>query len=152
MSSFDTFLFYEENVDFFKKFMDILSFQIQFRIQEINFLILEKTFENFLRRRFRWLKEKENEIFEENVTNNYLRKNVYQKDGRHYQSVMNGHNHDRHSQKRRCQQWLTMLCSPLCHCTREKCKGVQLGSVVYVYCSKDLHLPQPRTCHGLRRM
>ncbi len=57
---------------------------------EINFLILEKTFENFLRRCFRCLKEKENEIFEENVTNNCLRKNFYQKDGRHYQSVMNG--------------------------------------------------------------
>ncbi len=58
---------------------------------EINFLILEKTFENFLRRRFRCLKEKVNKIFEENVTN-CLRKNSYQKkDGRHYQSVMNGH-------------------------------------------------------------
>ncbi len=56
---------------------------------EINFLILEKTFENFLRRHFRYLKEKENEIFEEYVAN-CLRKNVYQKDGRHYQSVMNG--------------------------------------------------------------
>ncbi len=56
---------------------------------EINFLILEKTFENF-RRRFECLKEKENEIFERNVTN-CLRKNFYQKDGRHYQSVMNGH-------------------------------------------------------------
>ncbi len=36
------------------------------RMPEINFLILEKTFENFLRRRFRCLKEKENEVFEEN--------------------------------------------------------------------------------------
>ncbi len=42
---------------------------------EINFLILEKTFENFLKRRFRCLKE----IFEENVTNR-LRKYFYQKD------------------------------------------------------------------------
>ncbi len=39
------------------------------RMPEIIFLILEKTFENFLRRRFRCLKEKENEIFEENVMN-----------------------------------------------------------------------------------
>ncbi len=29
-------------------------------------------------------------LFEENVTNR-LRKNFYQKDGHHYQSVMNGH-------------------------------------------------------------
>ncbi len=57
---------------------------------EINFFIFEKTFENFVRRRFRRLKEKENEIFEENVTN-CLKKNFYQKDGCHYQSVMNGH-------------------------------------------------------------
>ncbi len=42
---------------------------------EINFLILENTFENVLRRRFRCLKEEENEIFEENVTN-CLRKNL----------------------------------------------------------------------------
>ncbi len=57
---------------------------------EINFLILEKTFENFPRKRFRCFKEKENEIFKKNVTN-CLRKNFYQKDGLHYRSVMNGH-------------------------------------------------------------
>ncbi len=57
---------------------------------EINFLILEKIFKNFPRRGFGCLKEKEKEIFEENVTN-CLRKNFYQKDGRHYLSVMNGH-------------------------------------------------------------
>ncbi len=59
-------------------------------MHEINFLILEKTFENFLSRSFGCLKEKENEIFGENVTN-CLKKNFYQKDGLHYQSVMNGH-------------------------------------------------------------
>ncbi len=42
----------------------------------VNFLILEKTFENFLGS-FGCYKEKENEIFQENVTN-CLRKNFYQ--------------------------------------------------------------------------
>ncbi len=37
-------------------------------MREINFLILQKIFENFLRS-FGCLKEKENEIFEENVAN-----------------------------------------------------------------------------------
>ncbi len=59
-------------------------------MHEINFLILEKTSDNFLRRSFGCLKEKENEIFEENFTN-CLRKNFYLKDGRHSQYVMNGH-------------------------------------------------------------
>ncbi len=66
---------------FFFKVTDMLSCQTRFRIQdcnEINFLILVKTFENFLRRSFECLKEKENEIFKENVTN-CMRKNFYQK-------------------------------------------------------------------------
>ncbi len=57
---------------------------------EIIFLILEKTFQNFLRISFGCLKQKENEIFEENVTN-CVKKNFYQKDGLPYQLVLNGH-------------------------------------------------------------
>ncbi len=59
-------------------------------MHKIKFLILEKTFENFLRRNFRRLKEIENEIFEENVIN-CLRKKFYQEDSRNYQPVINGH-------------------------------------------------------------
>ncbi len=55
---------------------------------EINFLIPKKIFENFSRS-FVCLKEKENRIFEENVRN-CSRKNFYEKDSCHYQSVMNG--------------------------------------------------------------
>ncbi len=47
-------------LNFFFKFMDVSSFQAVYnsKVHEINFLILEKTFENFLKRRFGCLKKK----------------------------------------------------------------------------------------------
>ncbi len=119
----------------FFKFMNILSFQTQFGIQDCIryiFWIPEETFKNFLRRSFGCLKEKENEIFEENIMN-FLRKKLLPKRwssllvmNRHIWSyghvwsqtilvlvIYSGYNllwlsinnHDRHGHKTRCQCW-----------------------------------------------